>query len=190
MNDYQPLTRLPVDIQSAWGARLEQAAPTAEGVYRLVAARPTEAAGFEGQRITVLVLDENGVAMPSIKVAFSFSTADFYTLNPDFQWIPPTPQRAFITRTEGSGQIDQIQGGGVKPGEPGGVTVYIFEQRYSSDVVTGAGMLADHTGLHLTFRLYRAGVKSAEERLSALEAWVTNFDEQLKALKGKRGKSP
>jgi len=129
-----------------------------------------------------LVLDENGSPIPGIRVAFSYSTADFYVITPGFLWTPPPPQRAFIVPTLGSGQIDQVQGSSVKQSEAGGITVYVFEPEYSSDVVSGAGMLADHTGLHLTFQLRRTGVRSVNDRLSALEAWVTNFDERLKAL--------
>lgn len=187
MNDYQPLDVLPADIQNDWGARLEKAEAHPAGSFHLVAIRRTDAASFEGQRVTVLILDENGNPLPNIRVAFSYSTADRYTLTPDFTWRPPTPQRAFIVPTQGSGQIDQIQGGGVKPGEPGGITVYIFEPKFSSDVVTGLGMLADHTGLHLTFQLRRAGVRSTGERLSVLEHWVTVLDGRLKALEGPEG---
>jgi hypothetical protein len=72
--------------------------------------------------------------------------------------------------TQGSGQIDQIQGSVVREGEPGGVTVYVLEPEYASDYVTGAGMLPDHTGLHLTFQLRRQGVKPLTERLAEIEA--------------------
>jgi hypothetical protein len=125
--------------------------------------------------------------MPGVPVAFSYSTADQYLLTSDFQWTPPVPHRAFIARTEGGGQIDQIQGSGVKQGQPGGVTVYILDPAHSSDVVTGAGMLADHTGLHLTYQLRRAGVTPAADRLAALEAWVTTFEAKLKILEDLQG---
>ena len=185
MSNYEPLTTLPAEIQADWGARLNPATPTALGAFHLVAVRRTGAASAAGQRITVLVLDESGVAMPNVRVAFSYSTADRYVITPDFLWSPPPPQRAFIVPTAGSGQIDQIQGGGVKKGEPGGITVYIFEPEYSSDVVAGAGMLADHTGLHLTYQLRRTGIVPADERMGVIEAWVANFDVWIKALKEK-----
>ncbi len=118
--------------------------------------------------------------MPNIQVAFSYSTAKPYTIGPDFQWSPPTPQRAFIVPTTGAGQIDQIQGDVVKQGEAGGVTVYLLEPKYSGDVVTGAGMLADHTGLHLTYQLRRPNTVSYDERISTLETWVTDFDARLR----------
>jgi pimeloyl-ACP methyl ester carboxylesterase len=35
--------------------------------------------------------------------------------------------------------------------------------------VAGAGMLADHTGLHLTYQLLRTGVVSIEQRLTSIE---------------------
>ncbi len=169
MQQYTPLNVLPMDIQQDWMATLQKATPTEKGVFRLVNARRTQPKSFEEQRVIVLVVDENGFPMPNIRVAFSYSTADQYVLTPDFQWSPPPPARAFIVPTAGSGQIDQIQGEGVKKGEPGGITVYLFEPEYSSDVVTGAGMLADHTGLHLTYQLLRTGVVSIDQRLTSIE---------------------
>jgi hypothetical protein len=177
MFTYEPLTVLPQDIQSDWGAQLRPATPTTEGVFRLVSVRRTEPRSFEEQRVIVLVVDENGFPIPNVRVAFSFSTAEPYTVGGDFLWSPPAPQRAFIVPTQGSGQIDQVQGSAVKQGEPGGITVYIFEPNYASDVVSGAGMLADHTGLHLTFQLRRTGVLPLEERLANIEA-------RLDALEG------
>lgn len=168
--NYKPLVLLPNDIQNDWMAEVFSATPTEKGVYRLVGCRRTAGNSFEGQRITVLVVDENGQALPGVPVAFSYSTADKYTLTPDFTWQPPTPQRAFITRTQGSGMADQIQGSVVKANEPGGVTVFILTPEFSSDVVTGAGMLADHSGLALIFQLCRAGVVPLDERLDNIEA--------------------
>ena len=173
MTDKKGLHVLPSEIQSKWLASLGKPESTGIGAFRLTDIRPTEPRGYQGQRITVLVLDENGYPMQGIKVAFAFSTADPYILTPDFLWTPPPPQRAFIAFTEGSGQIDQIQGSGVKDGQPGGVTVFVFEPQYSSDWVAGAGMLADHTGLHLTFQRDRVGVTSLEERMSIGEQWFT-----------------
>jgi hypothetical protein len=170
MFKYEPLNVLPADIQTDWMAQLHRATPTAEGVFRLVNIRKTEPRSFEEQRVIVLVVDENGFPIPNVTVAFSFSTAEQYTLSPDFLWTPPPPQRAFIVPTEGSGQIDQIQGSPVKQDEPGGITVYILESEYSSDYVMGAGMLADHTGLHLTFQLRRTGVVPLMDRLADIEA--------------------
>lgn len=172
MQNYQPFNVLPSDIQRDWLAQLHQATPTAKGVFRLVAARRTLPRSYEEQRIIVLVIDENGFPLPNIPVAFSYSTANFYTLSPDFLWQPPSPQNAFIVPTQGSGQIDQIQGSSVRSGQSGGVTVYVLTPEYSSDAVTGAGMLADHTGLHLTFQLRRDGVRPIMERLEELEARV------------------
>jgi hypothetical protein len=151
-------------------ATLQQATPTTKGVFRLVNIRRTRAKSFEEQRVIVLVVDENGFPVPNVRVAFSYSTADQYALSPDFLWSPPPPNRAFIVPTGGSGQIDQIQGSGVKEGQPGGITVYLLEPEYSSDVVTGAGMLADHTGLHLTYQLRRTGVVPLLDRLANIEA--------------------
>jgi hypothetical protein len=170
MRDYQALTTLPADIQVEWGAELRRAEPTEQGTFRLVDIRPTNGKSYQGQRIVVLVVDENGIAIPSVPVAFSYSTAERYIVGPDFQWSPPHPHKALVVPTHGGGEIDQIQGSTVREGEPGGVTVYILEPHYASDVVSGCGMLADHTGLHLTFQLRRTGVKPVLERLGAIEA--------------------
>jgi hypothetical protein len=169
MFNYEALNVLPPDIQTDWMAQLQKATPTEKGVFRLVNVRRTDPKTFEEQRIIVLVVDENGFPIPNVNVAFSFSTAEQYTLTNDFLWAPPVPQKAFVIPTQGSGQIDQVQGSSVEKGQPGGVTVYILEPEYSSDVVTGAGMLADHTGLHLTYQLRRTGVKSLMERMEDIE---------------------
>jgi hypothetical protein len=183
LKSYEPLTVLSADIQQDWMASLQRATPTERGVFRLVGIRRTKPKSVEEQRVIVLVLDENGFPMPNVRVAFAYSTADQYVLTPDFLWSPPPPSKAFIVPTAGRGQIDQIQGSSVKQGEPGGITVYIFEPEYSSDVVTGAGQLADHTGLHLTYQLRRTGVLSLAERLAGMDYWFATFEEELRAVK-------
>lgn len=179
MEEYSPLNVLPVDFQENWMAQLYQAAPCDNGSFRLVKIRRTQPKTYEEQRIIVLVLDENGFPMPGVKVAFSYSTAKQYLVGSDFQWVPPQPFQADIWPTGGGGQIEEIQGSAITKGQPGGMTVYIVEPQYSSDYITGAGMLADHTGMHMTFQLRRPGVvpltdrlKNIEDRLAALEAKV------------------
>lgn len=180
MIEYDELIVLPARIQQLWQARLQKADPTEAGLFRLVAIRETKPHSFEESRIIVSVVDENGFPLAGVRVAFAYSTANSYILGENFSWIPPSPQRAFIVATDGSGQIDQIQGDTVKPGEPGGVSVFIFEpELYSSDVISGAGMLADHTGLALTFQLRRTGKKSIYERLEDLEARTTAIEAML-----------
>lgn len=176
MTDYTPLTLLPNDIQNDFGAELFSATPTTAGVYRLVQARRTQGSGYQGQRITVLVVDENGQALAGVPVAFSYSTADKYTLTSDFAWQPPGPHRAFIARTAGGGEIDMVQGDVVKANEPGGMTVYILDPAFSSDVITGCGQLADHTGMYLTMQLRRANVVPLAERLSGIEARLERLE--------------
>lgn len=174
--NHTPLTVLPPDIAATFGAEVFSATPTAKGCYRLVDIRRTLGSSYQGQRITVLVVDENGQGIAGVPVAFSFSTADRFTLTSDFAWIPPQPHRAFIARTEGGGQIDQIQGSVVKDGQPGGVTVYILDPAHSSDIVTGCGMLANHDGLFLQFQLLRAGVIPLDDRLGNIEARLSALE--------------
>jgi len=176
MLNLTPLVVLPEDIQRDWRASLIPATPTSKGVFHLVNARRTEPGSYEEQRVIVLIIDENGIPLPNVKIAFSFSTASSYILTQDFLWSPPLPHKAFIVPTEGSGQIDQIQGSGVKAGESGGITVYILESEYSSDIVAGVGMLDDHTGLHLTFMLQRTGVRSLMERMDEAEARLDKLE--------------
>ncbi len=171
-----PLNVLPIDIQRDWQAALHKAsvvysdAAKNYGAFELVNIRRTQPTTFEELRLIVLVIDENGFPIPGVKVAFSYSTANQYLVGPDFKWIPPQPHRADIFPTEGSGQIDHVQGSVVQSGQPGGVTVYVVEPDYPSDYVTGAGALADHTGMHLTFQLRRPGVVPLSERLAQIEA--------------------
>ncbi len=177
MQNYQPLNILPTDVQQEWMATLQrQVGPLAQGHFYLVGVRRTKSKTFEEQRVIVLVVDENGFPMPNVRVAFSYSTADQYLLTPDFLWSPPVPYRAFAVSTQGNGEIDQIQGSSVKQGQPGGITVYLLEPEYSSDVVAGLGMLADHTGIHLTFQLRRNGVVPLMERLDSLESRVAALE--------------
>lgn len=169
---------LPTDIQRDWMAQHFPATPTEKGVARLLKVERTSPRGYDSNRITVQVVDENGFPMRGVPVAFAYSTADFYALTPDFLWTPPS-QRLFCVVTEGDGQIDQIQGSTVKQGEPGGVTVFLLIPEISSDVLTGAGMLADHTGLKLTFQVQRTGVRSIFERLDTIEAQLKTINEVL-----------
>jgi hypothetical protein len=161
---------LPNEFQRDWQAELRPAEDHPAGVFRLVAIRRTEGGGFEGQRVTVLLLDEDGQALPSVPVAFSYSTARQYIVGPEFTWRPPTPRRADVFATQGGGQIDHVQGSVVKAGQPGGITAYVLSPLYASDVVSGLGMLADHSGVHLTFQLRRVGVVPLGERLASIEA--------------------
>jgi len=163
---------LPIDIQRDWQAELHSATPTEAGAFRLIDIRRTKPKTWMEQRIIVLVVDENGIPMPGVMVAFAYSTAPQYLVDENFKWAPPSPRKAEIYPTRGSGEIEHIQGSVVIEGQAGGVTVCILEPEYSSDVVTGAGMLADHTGLYMIFQLRRTGVEPITDRLAALEAKV------------------
>lgn len=177
------LMELPFDIMRDYRAELHKATPTTEGAFRLVAIRQL-VGGHEEQRLQAIVLDENGMPMAGARVAWSFSTADTYSLTNDgddkWLWMPPLPHKAKITRTSGGGETELILGpqGTVKPGEAGGVTCYVFERQYSSDIVSGLGMLADpvHAGLVLTFQLQRVGVLPLDERLAEIEGRLAKLE--------------
>lgn len=176
MKTYEPLTHVPFDIVEDFGSELFRGYPIEAGIFRLVDIHRTEAAGFQGQRITVTVVDENGFPVPNVTVIFSYSTGDKFLPPSNAEWLPPTPWRGLVVRTQGSGMIDQIQGDVIKEGQAGGVTVYIMEPQYSSDVVAGCGMLSDHTGLALTFQLQRTGIRPIGDVLADLEVRVTALE--------------
>jgi len=187
MKQFTPINVLPQEVQRDFRAYLwiadDQGQPP-EGEYKLVDIRETPGNGYRGQRITVLVVDENGEAIPNVNVAFSYSTAPFITLSNDFKWSPAYDLfNAFVAQTGGSGEIDMVLGadGVVKDGQRGGVAVWVFEPEYPSDVIYGLGMKPDHTGVYCIFQLRRKGIKPALEeleelrnRVDALEAAYTN----------------
>ncbi|MEM7348188.1 MAG: hypothetical protein AAF485_28495 [Chloroflexota bacterium] len=177
LEKYEPLLSLPFDFQLNWMAELRLVnAIHQNGSFRLVNVRRTEPKTFEELKIIVLVVDENGFPIPNVKVAFSYSTANPYQVGDDFTWVPPSPHRADIFPTTGAGQIEHVQGGVVKQGQPGGITVYILHPEFSSDYVTGCVALADHTGMHLTFQLQREGVVSISDQLALLEQRVKQIE--------------
>lgn len=177
--DLKPMDRLPIEFQQKWGAALWPATANENGSFRLVNIRQTRPKTFEELRLIVLVVDENGFPLPNVKVAFSYSTAHQYLVGSEFVWVPPQPWKADIFPTAGSGQIEHIQGSVIQEGQPGGITVYCVEPQYSSDYITGAGALADHTGLHLTFQLRRSGVVPLNERLKNIEDRLAVLEEKL-----------
>jgi len=176
MFNYEPLRDLPDNFQRLWLASFEKATPTEKGVFRLVNIRSTEPKTFEEQRIIVLVVDENGFPIPNVSVAFSYDTAGYYSTTENFLWNPPYPHQAFVVPTQGSGQIDQIQGSAVQPGKPGGVTVYLLEPENSCDIVRGMGMLQSHEGVHLTFQLLRTGVIPLREQFAQYEQRLNQLE--------------
>ena len=175
----QYLETLPVDIMQDWRARLSKGTATQYGCFRLVNVRRTKPKTFEEQRVVVLVLDQNELPMSNINVAFSYDTADIIDLLPNMVHVPRGDlMRAFVVPTGGSGQIDQIQGSAVKPGQPGGISAWVYHPLFSSDVVDGAGMLGDHTGLHLTFKLQRTdGVRTYDEMFQDIYERIKNLED-------------
>jgi len=181
---YEPLTVLPENIQFDFLAQLHQAYATEAGMFSLVDIKTTPGQGSMGQRISVLALDENGFPIPNVRIAFSFDTASQFILEQNYQWIPPYPHQAFLVYTNGGGMCDMVLGpeGVIRAGRPGGVTVYALEPEYSSDVVAGCGMLADHTGMFLTFQLRRAGVQPLGQRLALMEERLATLESAVNAF--------
>lgn len=174
IEQYTPLVTLPDIFYEKWNAQLIQAKEADIGSFELVEIEPTNPLGFMGRRLVVLVVDENGFAMPNIHVLFAYDTAPRRT-------VYGRSYQGDVVQTTGGGQIEHIQGDTIKDGQPGGVSVGIIGgEGYTSDLVTGMGMLADHTGVKLTFQLRRKGVIPFAARLANIEA-------RLSALEGGGG---
>lgn len=180
MFNYQELHVLPSDIRRDFGAHLAKAVPTEHGAIRLVGARRTTS-GALNQRITVQVLTAEGAPVPGVDVGFFFSTGKTWLPSVDFVWPPPRPWTGDVFATSGSGEIDHVQGSVIKAGQSGGITVCCLHPLLASDVVSGAGMLADHTGLWFTYMVMPNGYVSTADRLKRLE---TKFEEFQKLFYG------
>lgn len=174
IEQYTPLVTLPDIFYEKWNAQLIQAKEADIGSFELVEIEPTNRLGFQAQRLVVLVVDENGFPMANVPVLFAYDTAEWRT-------VFGKRYQGDVVPTQGGGQIEHIQGDPVKAGRPGGVSVGIIGgEGYTSDLVTGMGMLADHTGVKLTFQLRRKGVIPFAARLANIEA-------RLSALEGGGG---
>jgi hypothetical protein len=174
MLSLEPLDHIPFDIVTDYRTTLIKTDPSPCGVFKVIGIRRTAPGSWESQRIKVLVVDENGFPIPAVRVAYAFSTApeiNYKNLFGDdvlFRWAPPYSP-ALVVPTSGAGECDVIQNDKIEKGKAGGMTVYVLESDYSSWLVAGAGMLADHSGLCITFMLVRPGVRSLAERISDLE---------------------
>lgn len=169
------LKTLPLDIQRDWRATLHPASGDDAGAYVLTGVRRTKSGSHEELRLIATVIDEDERPIDGLDVVFSYSTARQFLLDDTFTWLPPS-QNGDIVPTTG-GRAEHIQGSVVRSGQPGGVTVFVLDPSYPSVYVSGAGALADHTGLHLTFQLQRRDYLTVEERLASLE-------ERVRALEG------
>jgi len=172
---------LPADIVRDWRAQLWHTPDTGKfkgckGEYRLVSIERLKAGGYQELRIIVKVIDETERLLDDVLVAFSYSTAQQFVIDDQFKWTPPQPWRADLVPTM-AGRAEHIQGSVVKEGEPGGVTVYVLDQDYASDFVTGMGALADHTGIMLTFQRFNPSFVPLEDRVALLEHQVSALEE-------------
>jgi hypothetical protein len=189
-----PLEFLPIEIQARWHASLYSAPPDPEvGAYKLLQIEPTEPKGYMGQRITVLVLDENERPIPNVEVVFAYDTGKQIFQEGIWKWVPPSEGRkGDVVPTRGDGMAEHIQGSVVKDDEPGGITLWIKDPDRPCDYMRGLGMLYDHTGLYVVYQRQDAGVVSDNERLTnlelnqqALEDAIGAMSDQLKTLEGR-----
>lgn len=170
---------LPEIFSRDWRAFLHKGAeiPSTKGIYKLKDIKPTPGGGYMSQRIIVLVLDENGFPIPGVEVAFNYSTGKPIILRGDWKWSPLIGSiTGDVVTTRGSGEVEHIQGSAVKEGEAGGVTVWIKDPERNCDIVSGLGMLADHTGVYMTYQRKDRGVLGFEERLEKIETLIAKMD--------------
>ena len=172
MRQYHEINSLPVDIQRRWMATIDKTPPTEAGKFTLVGIRPTSPAGYQELKVIVQVIDENRIPLIGVDVIFSYDTAKPFYVDPAIEWQPPLPWRGDVVTTGGDGAAQHVQGSVVKQGQPGGITVFVLSNEYSSDVIHGLGALADHTGLLLTLILKRPGVRSYQEQIDELRALI------------------
>lgn len=130
--------------------------------------------------VTVVVVDENNIPMHSVPVGFFFDTGTPMPVH-NLNWNTGLLPKGTMDTTYGGVPAQLILGadGVIKKGEPGGVSVAVMHPDFSSVVLKGAGMKADHTGMIITFKLQRAGVQSYEERITQLEAQVAELAQLL-----------
>jgi len=184
LTDMQPLVEMPDDINADYGAEIVEPVANEYGRFRVLHVARTAPKGWQGQRIVVLVLDQNYRPIPLMPVAFAWDTyKERYSLD-GFKWTPPGagPEHkrvAFIEPTQGSGQIDVIQGSGIEKGGKGGTRVWVHHPLLPSAYVDGAGMLADHSGMFIVFVAELVGVLPLEKRLEIIELRLNNMQKLL-----------
>lgn len=167
------MKHIPMDIQQDFGVSLVEAEPTEFGKFEFVEIERTEPGSWEEGRIIVEVAEANDLAVRT-EVCFAFSTAPRVFFGPEYQWRPPiTKADRFKTRL---GEIEHIQHSTISPGQSGGVTVVVVHPLYSSDYLTGCGMLEDHTGLRIKFRLVRPGELSYRQEIEDLKRRVAALE--------------
>jgi hypothetical protein len=125
----QSINVLPPIFQREWMAGLVKC--PGDG-YKLISISETAPGGFQERRLIVTVIDENGKGIAGQPVAFAYSTASTFTIPETSVWSPPYPRRADVPHTLASGSIEHIQGGPIREGQPGGVTVYVLSPNYPS----------------------------------------------------------
>lgn len=167
------MKHIPFDIQQDFGTSLVEVEPTELGKFEFVSVERTRPGSWEEQRIIVEVGDESDLPFRA-NVAFSFSTAPRVLFGSEYEWRPPIT-RGVVLATR-CGEVEHIQGSYIRPGEPGGVTVVVVHPLYSSDCLPGCGMLQDHTGMRIRFRLVRPGVLSYREEILDLKRRVAALE--------------
>jgi hypothetical protein len=181
---YPAIKSLPRWICEDIGASLKKEEPISEGVYRLV--KVGKCRPGEDRRIKVNVLNEEGYPEPGVMVVFAFTTGrDTIPFHLTAGWQPPPPYKAKVEPTQGDGATDLVLGpeGVVKKGQRGGVTVYLAGEGFSSDVIDGLGMYADHTSPELTFQKFPNGYVSRGNRLDHIEDRLMALETEINELK-------
>lgn len=171
---------LPPAIQRDFMASLDtNIPPTENGKYVLTHIETLS--GGANQRIRVIIEDEDGKTLMNVPIAFAYSTADFQIISEDFEWNPPLQKMDIVTTEQG--YADHIQGSVIKKGQPGGV--FVFDEKVPSDVVSGLGMLADHTGVRLVFTKVTPQKDTLSEVVEDLEAQIQDLAYRIQSLENK-----
>lgn len=184
----EPLTFIPPEM-APWGLQLVTPEPSEFGEFVLIG---IEQASIETHH-QVEVVDEDGRPMAGVGVIFGFPGGGPSINMP----VRVNHWRNSPTVLQGNGQKTNSAGYAQHTFATGGEDIWLWHRNKEGDLLYPSPIVKNctwqrppvanfvHTGILARFQLRRVGVTSQADRLAALEAWVTGFDERVKALEGK-----
>lgn len=185
----EPLTFIPPEM-SPWGLQLVTPEPSEFGQFVLIG---IEQASIETHH-QVEVVDEDGRPMAGVGVIFGFPGGGPSINMP----VRINHWRGSPTVLQGNGQKTNSAGYAQHTFATGGEDIFVWHRNKDGDLLYPSPIVRnctsvrtpvgnfEHTGVKIRFALRRTNVIPAADRLSALEAWVTNVEGRLAALEGKR----
>jgi hypothetical protein len=179
-----PLIFIPPEMNE-WGMQLVTPDASLLGEFVLVGC---EQADIE-QHHQVTVIDEDGRPMRGVDVIFGYDTGNPINLPPRANhWRnAPNVLKGNAQRTNAMGYAQHTVG-------EGGENIWVWYRNGDGDLLYPSPIVRNctwkipplgrfnHTGVSLTFQLQRVGVVPLLDRLSAVEEWITTFDQRLKVL--------